>query len=668
MENQHLCPGCFSEKGNVAVCPTCGYDESQERSPILLAHRTVLNEQYLIGKVLGKPGGFGITYLAWDMYLQTYVAIKEFLPRDLAGRANDRATVQPHTNDDSKLFSYGLEQFINEARTLAQFDHPNVVRVKTFFKNFGTAYMVMDYYDGMSLNEYMTSKGNVLGETITLGIMYPILDGLHEVHNKGFLHRDIKPHNIFLTSSKRVILLDFGAARVSMNERSKSMSVVLTPGFAPPEQYHGKGKQGPWTDIYAVAATMYYMMTGSVPAEATERLYEDQLPTVKDMKPEISQSVSDALHRAMAIRAEDRPQSIPEFQSLLAGMSIPSAPSAPAPKSKAPAVEPVMAPTIKKEPKSKSTSGGVGKWIGIAAAILIVAAGGWYVSQSSEPRQEPVAEVIIDTPYRTLIEQGQGEFNSGNFDDALISFKAAGALRPDSVTHASLMAAAQDSITVRNQRLDYAREIAESMNRRTEQPRTPAREPVREPVRPTITPFSYRNDFNGSTTEFTGRTTGNVRITFNNGRLRFQQTQTGNMGRVTSEMAVNLAADMTMETALRFVDVSQPTQQIGLVFGDGSNGFHFFALDNDGDIFISRNAGGTWSMLLNYTKSEALRRGNLMNTFKIEKRGTRYTFYLNNTQVHQQTITSLDGNSFGIGVSGVSTADFDFFQLTGTQP
>lgn len=231
MHHEHLCPGCFSEKGTVSLCPNCGYDESQERSPILLPHRTILNEQYLIGKVLGKPGGFRITYLAWDLYLETYVAIKEFLPRDLAGRSPDRATVQPHTNDDSKLFTYGLEQFINEARTLAQFDHPNVVRVKTFFKGFNTAYMVMDYYDGMSLNEYMSSKGNILSETITLGIMYPILDGLHEVHNKGFLHRDIKPHNIFLTSTKRVILLDFGAARVSMNERSKSMSVVLTPRF-----------------------------------------------------------------------------------------------------------------------------------------------------------------------------------------------------------------------------------------------------------------------------------------------------------------------------------------------------------------------------------------------------------------------------------------------------
>lgn len=667
MSYQHLCPGCFSEKGTVSVCSVCGYDESQERSPILLPHRTLLNEQYLIGKVLGKPGGFGITYLAWDLYLETYVAIKEFLPRDLAGRSPDRASVQPHTNEDSKLFNYGLEQFINEARTLAQFDHPNVVRVKTFFKGFNTAYMVMDYYDGMSLNEYMSSKGNVLSESITLGIMLPILDGLHEVHNKGFLHRDIKPHNIFLTSSKRVILLDFGAARVSMNERSKSMSVVLTPGFAPPEQYHGKGKQGPWTDIYAVAATMYYMLTGTVPAEATERLYEDQLPTVNAMNPNVSKTVSDALSQAMAIRAEDRPQTVPEFQALLAGTAMPPK-AAPAPAAKAPAEAAHVPPTIQVAKKAPS-SGGSGKWIGIAAAVVVVAVGGWFISRSSG--DEPVAEptVVTDEPYASLIDQGRREFDAGAFNEALASWKAAGALRPDSTRHASLITLAQDSINAVT-----ARQTAAARTTATDrvQPRAQTQEPARPaPSTPTATaavPYSYRNDFNASTTDFAARSTGNIRISFSGGRLRYQQTQSGNMGRTTPEHNISLSADMTMETAVKFVDSSQPSQQIGLVFGDGDSGFHFFGLDNEGDIFVSKNSGGTWSMLLNFTKSSAVRRGNLMNTFKIEKRGTRYTFYLNNTQVHQQTIASLDGNSFGIGVSGVSTAEFDFFQLTGTQP
>jgi hypothetical protein len=224
---------------------------------------------------------------------------------------------------------------------------------------------------------------------------------------------------------------------------------------------------------------------------------------------------------------------------------------------------------------------------------------------------------------------------------------------------------AQDSVTAVN-----ARQVAGARPTPTvrDQPRTQTQEPAARPAPATVVPFSYRNDFNGSTSDFPARSTGNVRVSFSGGRLRYQQTQTGNMGRTTPSHTINLSADMTMETAAKFVDSSQPSQQIGLVFGDGSSGFHFFGLDNEGDLFVSKNSGGTWSMLLNFTKSSAVRRGNLMNTFKIEKRGTRYTFYLNNTQVHQQTISSLDGNSFGIGVSGVSTAEFDYFQLTGTQP
>lgn len=676
MENEHLCPGCFNEKGTASVCPACGYDESLERSPILLPHRTLLNEQYLIGKVLGKPGGFGITYLAWDLYLQTYVAIKEFLPRDLAGRVPGGASVQPHTNDDSKLFSYGLEQFINEARTLAQFDHPNVVRVKTFFKGFNTAYMVMDYYDGVSLNEYIVQKGQPLSETVTLGIMYPILDGLHEVHNKGFLHRDIKPHNIFLTTSKRVILLDFGAARVSMNERSKSMSVVLTPGFAPPEQYHGRGKQGPWTDIYAVAATMYYMLTGSVPAEATERLYEDQLEPVNALNRAVSEPVSRALNAAMAIRAEDRPQTIPTFQALLAGSSVPDA-VYDIPKTKASEVP--VPPTVKASNptpmKAGSSGGGSGKWIGIAAGVLLAVAAGWWFMQgtSGGDLQEPLVQV--DTPYRNLIDEGRAAFDRNDYDAAESSWRAAAALRPDSTTHVSLLARVRDSVAARNERLEYARRIAALIETRQEpvreQPRTQTPTPAQEPARPAATPvqpFSYRNDFNGSSSEFPSRSAGAVNISFGNGRLRYANTQQGGMSRTTPALNVSLTSDFTAETASRFTDSSTPSQQIGLVFGEGTEGFHYFALDDEGDIFVARNSGGSWTMLLNYTRSEAVRRGNLMNTFKVEKRGTRYTFYLNTIQVHQQTIASLDGNRFGIGVAGVTSAEFDYFQLTGTQP
>jgi hypothetical protein len=406
------------------------------------------------------------------------------------------------------------------------------------------------------------------------------------------------------------------------------------------------------------------MLTGAVPAEATERLYEDQLPAVKEMNPDVSQTVSDALHRAMSIRAEDRPQTIPDFQAMLNGIGI--APKVAASKPAAPDATHVP-PTIQVA-KSAPSSGGSGKWIGIAAAVVVVAVGGWFFTRDSgdEPQEDAVVEA--DAPYATLIDQGRGEFDAGAFDDALASWKAAAALRPDSSRHLALLTLAQDSISARNARQQAAARPASTAQT---QPRAATQEPSRPaPSTPTTAavPFTYRNDFNGSSTEFPARSTGSIRINFTNGRLRYQQSQTGNMGRTTPALNVSLSADMTIETAVKFVDSSQPTQQIGLVFGDGASGFHFFGVDNEGDIFVSRNAGGTWSMLLNFTKSSALRRGNLMNTFKVEKRGTRYTFYLNNTQVHQQTISSLDGNSFGIGVSGVSTAEFDFFQLTGTQP
>ena len=240
-----LCPGCFADKGQTNPCPHCGYDEQANRGPLPLPHRTLLHDQYLVGRVLGKPGGFGITYLGWDLHLQMRLAIKEYLPRELAGRATDRATVAAHSSDDGEQFRYGLEQFLREARTLAHLDHPNIVGVRHFFEANGTAYLVMNYYQGLSLAEYLDQQGGHMPEEQATQLMLPILDGLRAVHAKDFLHRDIKPQNIYLarldSGGVRPILLDFGAARQAMGEHSRSLSVVLTPGYAPFEQYHRKG-------------------------------------------------------------------------------------------------------------------------------------------------------------------------------------------------------------------------------------------------------------------------------------------------------------------------------------------------------------------------------------------------------------------------------------------
>ncbi|MCG6551298.1 MAG: serine/threonine-protein kinase [Candidatus Magnetominusculus sp. LBB02] len=314
-----ICPGCFQEKGEVAICPKCGFDEQEDQGSQALPLRTILNDKkFIIGRVLGKPGGFGITYLGWDVTLHNKVAIKEFIPRQLASRANDGRMLEPHSKESGMDFKYGLEQFLQEARTLAKFDNAHIVRVRSFFEENTTAYIVMDYYDGISLMEYL---GRQPEEKIhwktAIDIMMPILDGLREVHENNIIHRDVKPQNIYITASGRPILLDFGAARYSIGNKSQALTVVMTPGYAPPEQYHAKGKQGPWTDIYGCASTLYNLITGQIPTDAAERLAQIPLKPPIDVVPSIPKPLNDALLTAMSIDLNARPASIKDFQDML---------------------------------------------------------------------------------------------------------------------------------------------------------------------------------------------------------------------------------------------------------------------------------------------------------------------------------------------------------------
>ena len=331
------CANCFQDIAN-AICPHCSYDNSSGNGPLALPAGLVLAGQYSLGRVLGKPGGFGITYLGWDIRLQKKVAIKEFLPRDYAGRDNDNQAVACYSLEDREAFQLGLDHFLQEARTLAKFSHANIVGVKSFFEENNTAYLVMEYYEGMSLQEYVTQKGGCLSESETIAIMMPILDGLREVHRQGFLHRDIKPQNIYLAANGRPILLDFGAARQALGNRSKNLSVLLTGGFSPYEQYHAKGKQGAWTDIYACAATMYYLVTGQVPQDALERITADEIIPLRQINPLISPQFEMAVLKGMAVNAVNRPQTIEEFQQYLQGNTVMNQ-------------EPIM-PTIAKMPGS----------------------------------------------------------------------------------------------------------------------------------------------------------------------------------------------------------------------------------------------------------------------------------------------------------------------------
>jgi serine/threonine protein kinase len=232
------------------------------------------------GVLLLGSGGFGITYLARDVALDKPVAIKEYMPSDLAVR-QQTLTVSPKSGQDKSDFDWGLDRFLDEARTLARFDHPNVVKVSRFFRAHGTAYIVMEHVSGETLSEVLQRKGR-LGEAELRGLVEGLLSGLEAVHAADYLHRDIKPGNVILRPDGTPVLLDFGSARQSVTAKSRSVTAIVTPGYAPIEQYSSRGNQGPWTDIYAVGAICYRAMTGEVPVDATERVRRDPLVPVSE--------------------------------------------------------------------------------------------------------------------------------------------------------------------------------------------------------------------------------------------------------------------------------------------------------------------------------------------------------------------------------------------------
>ncbi len=326
---QKHCPGCFRQKNNSSVCPHCGYDESAPRSPLFLPHGAVLAGQYRVGKVLGRPGGFGITYLGWDIYLQQKVAIKEYLPPDIAARIPESQDITVHTQDDRKTFESGKEQFLREARIVARLDHPNVVRVRGFFNANDTAYLVMDYYDGMSLDAFFAQVKPVLEPVVASSLTQMVLDGLDYVHRHGVVHRDIKPNNIYIAAVGKPIILDFGAARQAAGSTNKSVSVVLTEGYAPMEQYQRQGLQGAWTDVYGVAATLYRMITGKAPPVVLDRIHRDQLEV--DNYAGIPEVLKPVLRQALAIKAEERYQTAAAFKLALAIAVGPASSNAPMP-------------------------------------------------------------------------------------------------------------------------------------------------------------------------------------------------------------------------------------------------------------------------------------------------------------------------------------------------
>ncbi|MDR1605199.1 MAG: protein kinase [Gracilibacteraceae bacterium] len=310
------CNNCFAEyEPHLEVCPECGYAEGDQPEELYhLRPGMVLRGRYIIGRVLGI-GGFGITYKAWDKNLEAVMAIKEYFPSGLVTRTPGTTNVILYAGNRAREYNHGVARFLDEAKNMARFSsHRNIINVFEFFEDNNTAYIVMEFLDGVSLGEFV--KSSRLGPETCLDIVASVCAALKEIHQTGIVHRDVSPDNIFLCLNNVVKLIDFGAARFSSSEETR-MTIILKPGFAPPEQYNKVDAQGPWTDIYALGATMYLMTTGVKPDESTNRKIADTLAPPHVVNPAIPEHISYTIMKAMAVDKHLRFTAIADFEKAL---------------------------------------------------------------------------------------------------------------------------------------------------------------------------------------------------------------------------------------------------------------------------------------------------------------------------------------------------------------
>ena len=317
------CYQCMREyEDKYDICPYCGGERNLKPKELyFLAPGTMIADRYEIGVSIGS-GGFGITYKAWDCTLSKVVAVKEYYPAGMVNRVPGEKKLIIYSGNREKECANGKVRFLEEARNMAKFNtHPNIINVYDFFEENNTAYIIMEFLDGANYKEYIKEQGGRVHPDKALEVTQAVLSALSEVHKNGILHRDISPDNIFMCRDGHIKLIDFGAARFSAKDEERTRSVILKPGFAPPEQYQTKSRQGPWTDIYAVAATLYRAVTGTLPEESVNRVEEDLLAEPEKFCPELSHNLNNAIMRAMALQYELRFQSAEEFQKALQGQA-----------------------------------------------------------------------------------------------------------------------------------------------------------------------------------------------------------------------------------------------------------------------------------------------------------------------------------------------------------
>ncbi|MDE7394590.1 MAG: serine/threonine protein kinase [Clostridiales bacterium] len=320
---QTICLNCFATLDKSGFCFHCRRRRDDEGPLMNLPMRSVLGGRYLVSRALGR-GGFGITYLAWDLLTSTRVAIKEFFPKGYATRQPMSTAVSVLRPEFVTPFNHWLKAFIQEARILMSIKHLHgTVKLLNFFESNNTAYIVMDYLEGQSLRKYLMARGGRISLRETLIILRPVLESLSILHQYGIIHKDISPENIQLVQGNMVKLLDFGAA-MAYNSNMVKPYIVLKSGFSPVELYRPQQfEQGPWSDVYQMGATIYNCITGYLPADATVRYKQDLLPRPSKLGIKIPIAVENALMKSLAVLPKDRYTNIGEFIQMLYGEFMP---------------------------------------------------------------------------------------------------------------------------------------------------------------------------------------------------------------------------------------------------------------------------------------------------------------------------------------------------------
>ena len=411
------CFGCMEEIQGYP-CPHCGFDPRRVTGiEYALPMGTILTGKYLVGRVLGQ-GGFGITYVGWDIALERKVAIKEYYPSGQVSRNPGSRGLTWYTSVQSQQAKQnGTQMFLKEARKMSKVDDiPNVVRVRDLFQENETAYIVMDFVEGETLKARLEKTGPLPWEQAK-GIFLPAIQAMEQVHQAGLVHRDISPDNLMLTPDGKVKILDLGAAKdLSVNNGASSMQVAKG-GFSPFEQYTQRGSSGPWTDVYAMAATVYYTLTGKLPPVATDRVVEDTISWEEPGLKALSAQALEALQKAMVISAKNRMQSMEELEKGLYSTAVKPEP-APAPQpvqearpepqpeqeaKPAPQPTPEPAPQAKSEPKPEAgKKSGKKLWIVAAAVIAVVLCGALIWANASKPADDTnTAAFAATTPTTT---------------------------------------------------------------------------------------------------------------------------------------------------------------------------------------------------------------------------------------------------------------------------